>query len=104
MPYAPASFGIPSAPSGCEKDTVLQDVCQRYRSVALSVSSTARFPHPRGACKKAEQLRFASTYDHGIMNDGLAVIVEEAAHILYAVGCRAPLRKTWMDAVNGAFA
>lgn len=38
------------------------------------------------------------------MNDGLAVIVKEAAHILYAVGCRAPLRKTWMDAVNGAFA
>ena len=38
------------------------------------------------------------------MNDGLAVIVEEAAHILYAVDCRAPLRKPWMDAVNGAFA
>lgn len=77
MPYAPASFGIPSAPSGCEKDTVLQDVCQRYRSVALSVSSTARFPHPRGACINAKQLRSASSCDDVVINDGLAAAVEE---------------------------
>lgn len=43
-----SSLVIISAPSGCGKDTIIEQVCQRLDGIGVSISCTTRDPRPKG--------------------------------------------------------